>query len=155
MYFLPPDNEPTPATPAAPDTFELSLKLAQQAAEITQLRGWIAEHEIHRRRDEERLRQFDERLRKLEADRRGIPDPRDELLHIFKPGAVLIVPDALEYLGIPNTPAAQEWFHAKFQPLPACGYFVTGRREVEAFSAENTEELETVRAQLTPNTPPE
>lgn len=148
MYFLPPEKEPTP------DLFELKMKLVTQSAEITQLRGWIAEHEIQRRQSEERRRQFDERLRKLEEEQKPAPDPRDALLHIFKPGAVLIVPDALEYLGIPNTPAAQAWFHAKFKPLPACGFFVTGRDEVEAFAAKNIEEIETARAKLNPNTPP-
>jgi uncharacterized coiled-coil protein SlyX len=147
---MPPDNEPTPA---APDLFELKMKLVTQSAEITQLRGWIAEHEIQRRQRDLELRQLKERLRKLEEERRGLPDPRDALLHIFKPGAMLIVPDALEYLGIKNTPAAQEWFHAKFRPSPACGFFVKKRSEVEAFAAENIEELETARAQLNPESP--
>lgn len=63
------------------------------------------------------------------------PKEHDEpTLSFFPGGSLLDVPEALAFLGIPDTPAAGAWMHDEFAPMPADEFMMIPRGEIEDFA---------------------
>jgi hypothetical protein len=136
MYSMPPENQP------ATDHLELTMMLVQKFVDQSAL---LIKHD-------EEIAAHKDKLRQLDG---GTAEPvpaanKNPACAVYSSRSLFDVPEALAFLGIPDTTAARAWMHDQFTPMPADEFWMIPRGEIEEFADSLITAIETARAQPKP-----